>query len=190
MVASSLAYLRIEMPQHHAQAVEPAQLVADARRHAACECTRGDLGTGCEQGLGGYECPSSDPRPMQDRGSRAHEGTVLHDASLEVSQVADGAAVADGGVQLGRAVDDRAVLDGGLLADDDATVVAAQDGGGPDSGFRADSHLANHDGVRVNEGLGRDVGDKVAKGVDGHGVPPEGAPQACDCVDSIVPRVM
>lgn len=33
MVASSLAYLRIEMPQHHAQAVEPAQLVADALRN-------------------------------------------------------------------------------------------------------------------------------------------------------------
>jgi hypothetical protein len=107
---------------------------------------------------------------MQDDRPRPDQRVVEDRAALEVGVVSDHAAVPDDGVQAARAVHHRAVLHGRLLADDDRRLVAPQDRRRPDAGLRADPHVADEDGVRVDERGGIDLRDPVTECIERHGV--------------------
>lgn len=90
-------------------------------------------------------------------------------ARLEMSDVPDHAVVPDDRRILGGRVDHRVVLDARASADDDVSVVAAQDGTWPDGRFRTDSHVADHHRVGMDESRRIDTRNEVSKGIQGHG---------------------
>src|ERR1700722_224097 len=87
-----------------------------------------------------------------------------------MGQVTNHAAVADDGGEAGAGVDDAPVLNGGAGADGDGPVVAAEDRTRPHTRSGADHHVADHDRVGMNEGVGINLRRNAFEFVDGHGV--------------------
>lgn len=116
----------------------------------------------------------TDPHPMQYDGPRGDLCPVLHDAALEMDDVADDTVVAHDGRVLGGRVQDRIVLDARTGTDHDPAVVPAQDRSGPDRRLGADLYGADDDRVRMDEGGWIDAWLDVTECVDGHDeiVPP------------------
>ncbi len=117
--------------------------------------------------------PTSAPRPTTARcRTTAPEPTSAPSsigAALEVREVPDGAVVSDDGVEFGGAVDDRPILDRRARPDPDPDAVTAQDGARPDGRLGTHHHVADDDGIRMNEGRWIYLGRSVAESVQGHG---------------------
>ena len=84
----------------------------------------------------------SDLRLVQNDRARTDERSIPDDAAFEMRVMADRYVIADGCRMVPKGVDHRAVLNRGAGANDDRTVIAAQDRARPDRGFGADRHVS------------------------------------------------
>src|SRR5690606_5501582 len=122
----------------------------DPGRHADRHPALRDLRSRRHDGTGRDDGPGSDPGAVEHDRTGRDEGVVADHRALDVHVVPDGDLAADDGRLAQGAVDDRPVLHAGARPDLDPPVVAAQHGGGPDRGLRADGDVPDHDGVRVD----------------------------------------
>ena len=78
------------------------------------------------------------------------------------------AVVANNRWPLGSRVQHAVVLHAGASPNCDVAIVPAQHRPRPHRALRADVNVADDDGVGVHKGIGMDVGNAVAEGINGH----------------------
>ncbi len=87
-----------------------------------------------------------------------------------MNHVANDAIVTNDRGALGCGVQHTVVLHAGASSDGDVPLVAAQHRARPHGAVRADVNIADDDRVGVHKGVGMDVGNEVAEGINGHDV--------------------
>ena len=100
--------------------------------------------------------------------------------------MADHAVAADDRRVLLRAVHHGAVLDRCALSHRDVSVVAPQDGVGPDGRIGADRHVPDHRRIGVDVRIRMDSGLDVAEGIHSHGLTLQGRRKHADIRDMAV----
>ncbi len=91
-------------------------------------------------------------------------------AAFEVDEVTHDAVISHGRRGMGRGVNHTTVLNRSARSDRDVAMITAQHRLWPDRAFRADRDVPDDRGIGMNESGGVDVGNEVAKGVNGHPV--------------------
>ena len=127
----------------------------------------GDAGILEDDGARAYDAVVADFRVFEEDGVYAYHDVVADAVTVQDGAVGDDDIVADLKVVVG--VEDAVVLDVGVAADGDASVVAAEDGSGPDAGVFAYGDVADDVGGFANEGGGMDARGMAVE-ASNHGV--------------------
>lgn len=92
-------------------------------------------------------------RPVQDDGTDPHQAFIFQRTAMQPGAMADGHILADQGrTGIQGNMHHGPVLYVGAGADLNPLIIPAQDRTEPDTGFRADGHIADKDGARRDEG--------------------------------------
>lgn len=138
------------------------------RRGADCERSGRHLDVVEDHGIGGDDRAGVHDRPVQHHGAVADHRTIADRAPLQMDEVADDTLVADHRRIDRSRVEHTVVLDARATPDADLPIVTTQDRTRPDTALGPERHRADDDGVRMDIGIGMDVGNQVVEGIDGH----------------------